>query len=72
MLINGREKVRNKKLKNQKAFLDYSQTIDDVYEILEDYYITKKKRVLIVFGGMIADMESNEKLSLIVTESILK
>ena len=30
--INGREKVGIKKLKNPKAFLDYSQAIDDVYE----------------------------------------
>ena len=37
LLINGREKVGIKKLKNPKVFIDYSQTIDDVYEDLEDY-----------------------------------
>ena len=31
LLINRREKVGIKKLKNLKAFIDYSQTIDDVY-----------------------------------------
>ena len=31
LLINGREKVGIKRLKNPKAFIDYSQTIDDVY-----------------------------------------
>ena len=55
MLINGREKVRIKNLKNPKAFIDYSQTIDNVYENLEDYNPTKKKRVLIVVDDMIAD-----------------
>ena len=30
LLINGREKVGIKTLKNPKAFFDYSQTIDDV------------------------------------------
>ena len=35
LLIHGREKVDIKKLKNSKAFIDYSQTIDDVYENLE-------------------------------------
>ena len=61
LLINGREKVGIKTIKNPKAFIDYSQTIDDVYENLEDYNQTKKRRVLIVFNFMIADMKSNKK-----------
>ena len=35
-------------LKNPKGFIDYSQTIEDVCEYLEDYNPTKKRRVLIV------------------------
>ena len=31
LLINGREKVGIKNLKDPKAFIDYSQTIDDAY-----------------------------------------
>ena len=62
MLTNEREKVGIKKLKNPKAFIDYSQTIDDVYENLDDYNPTKKRRGLTVFDGIIADMESNKKL----------
>ena len=49
MLINGREKVWIENLKNTEAFVDYSQTIDDVHENLEDYNPTKKRKVLIVF-----------------------
>ena len=67
MLINGREKVASEKLKNPKVFIHYSQTIDDVYETLKDYNPTKKRRVLIVFDDMIADMESKKKLVVIVT-----
>ena len=39
LLINGIEKVwiENLKNPNAKAFTDYSQAIDDVYENLEDY-----------------------------------
>ena len=48
-------------LKNPKAFIDYSQTIDDVYEDLEVYNPTRKRRALIVFDCMIADMQSNKK-----------
>ena len=72
LFINGREKVGIKNFKNPKVFIDYSQTIDDVYENLEDYNPTKKRRVLIVFDDMIADMESNKKLSPIVTELFLR
>ena len=34
LLINGREKVgiKNSKFKNSKAFINHSQTIDDVYK----------------------------------------
>ena len=72
LLINGKEKVGIKTVKNPKAFIDYSQTIDDVYENLEDYNPTKKRRVLIVFDDMIADMESNKKLNPKVTELFLR
>ena len=37
--------------------IDYSETIDDGYENVEDYNPTKKMRVLKVFNEMIADME---------------
>ena len=62
LLINGREKVGIKNFKNPKEFIYYSQTIDDVYENLEDYNPTKKRRVLIVFDDMIADMKSNKRI----------
>ena len=60
-----------KNVKNPKTFFDYSQTIDDVYEHLEDYNPTKKRRVLIMFDDMIAAMKSNKKSSPIVTELFL-
>ena len=60
-----------KNLKNPKAFINYSETIDDVYENLEVYNPIKKRKVLIVFDELIADMESNKKLSPNVTELFL-
>ena len=63
LLINGREEVGIKKIKNPKAFIDYPQRIDDVYKNLLDHNPTKKGKVLIVFDDMIADMEANNKLS---------
>ena len=60
LLINGSEKLGIKTLKNQKALIDYSQTIDDVYENSEDQNSTKKRRVLIVFDDMIAGIGYNK------------
>ena len=60
LLINGKGKVGIKKFKNKKAFINYSQTNDNVYENLEDYNTTKKRKVLIVFEDMRANMESNK------------
>ena len=55
-------------MKSPKAFIDYLQTIDGVDENVEDYNPTKKRRMLIVFDEVIADMKSNKKLSPIFTE----
>ena len=67
-----KEKKRNWKFKKSKAFIEHSQTVDDVYENLEDYHPTKKNKMLIVFDDMIADMEFNKILSSIVIEFLLK
>ena len=64
LLINGRAKVGSEILKNSKPFIDYSQTIDHVYENLENYNPTKKRKVLIGFDGMVVHIESNKKLIL--------
>ena len=39
---------------------------------LEDYNLTKKRKVLTVFDGMTTDMESNKILSPVVTELFLR
>ena len=72
MLINGKQKVGTEDFKNQKAFIDYSQTIDHVHENLEDHISTKRRRVLIVFDDMIADIKSKKKLSPILIELFLR
>ena len=72
LLINGREKVGIGLLKNPKASLIINKQFIDVYENLEDYDPTKKRKVLIVFDSMIADMESNKKIDPIVTEVFLR
>ena len=43
-----------------KHWIYCSQTIDYVYENLEEYNGTKKKKVLVVFDDIIADMHDNK------------
>ena len=59
----GREKVRIEKLKNPKASIDYSRTIYDVYENLDNCNPTKKRKLVLVLDYMIADIEANKKVS---------
>ena len=60
MLINVREKVGIEILKTPKAFIDYLQTVDDVYKNFEDYNSIKERGG---FHDMIANTESCKKLS---------
>ena len=46
--------------------------MDDIYENIEDYNLNKKRKILIVFDDMIADMLSNRKINPIVTELFTK
>ena len=48
--------------------MEYSYNMQDVYENIEDYNPIKKRKILIVFDDMIADMINNNKLNPIVTE----
>ena len=42
--------------------------MDDIYKNIEEYNPNKKRKLLIVFDDMIADMLSNKKLNPIATE----
>ena len=47
-LINKREKVGLYHFKDPKAFVEYSNDMQDVYKSIEDYNPGKKRKVLIV------------------------
>ena len=67
-LINKREKVELDHFNDLKAFIEYSNDMQDVYKNIEDYNLGKKHKVLIIFNDMISDMINNKKLNQIVTE----
>ena len=52
--------------------MEYSNDIQDVYKNIEDYNPIKKRKVLIIFDDMIADMINNNKLNPVVTELFIR
>ena len=46
--------------------------MQDVYKNIEDYNPGKKRKVLIVFDVMVADMINNKSLNPIVTELFIR
>ena len=60
-LINKREKVGLVHFKDPKAFMKYSNHMQDVYKNIEYYNPGKKHKILIMFDDMIADMINNKK-----------
>ena len=70
-MINKREKVELNHFNDPKAFMEYSIDMQDVYKNIEDYNPIKKRKILIVFDDMIADMINN-KLNPVVTELFIR
>ena len=55
-IIKKREDIRIKHLNDPKAFIEYSQYMDDVYNNINDYNPNKKRNILIVFDDMTGDI----------------
>ena len=60
-LINKRESTGLKHFNNAKAFIEYSNDMQDVYENIGEYNLGKKRKILAVFDDMIADIINNKK-----------
>ena len=67
-LIKKRKKVGLDHFNDPKAFIEYSNDMLDFYKKIEDYNPHKRRKVLIVFDDMIADMIDNKKLNPVVRE----
>ena len=60
-LIKKREDAGIKHWNNPNAFIECSDTMDDVYENINDYNPIRKRKKLIVFDDMIADIMTNRR-----------
>ena len=60
ILIKKREDAGIKHFNDPNAFIEYSNTMDDIYENINDYNPSRKRKVLFCFDDMIADIMANK------------
>ena len=71
-LINKREEVGLDHFNDSRAFIEYSNDMQDVYKNIVEYNPGKKHKLLIVLEDMVADMINNKKLNPVVTELFIR
>ena len=71
-LIKKREDAGIKHLNNPNAFIKCSNTMDNVSENINNYNPIRKRKKLIVFDDMIADIMTNKKFQAIVIELFIR
>ena len=59
-MIKIREDLGIKNLDDPSALIKYSNTMNDVYDNIDDYSPKRKRKILIVFDDMIADIMTNK------------
>ena len=70
-LIKKREDVGIKHVNNLNAFIEYSNTIADVYENINDNP-NRRRKILIVFDDMIADIMTSRKFQAKIKELFIR
>ena len=65
-LIKKCEDAGIKHLNDSNAFIECFNTMNDVYENIDDYNSSIKRKVLIVFDDMIAEIMTNKKFQTII------
>ena len=71
-MVKKSEDAGIKILDNPNAFIKYSNTMDDVYKNIDDYNPRRKRKILIVFDDMIADIMTNEKIHAITKKLFIR
>ena len=62
------EDAEIKNLDGQNAFIEYSNTMGDVYNNIDDYNPKRKRKISIVFDVMTADVMANKSFQAIIKE----
>ena len=71
-LIKKRENAAIKHLNDSSAFLEYSNTLYDVYQNIVDYNPNRKRKMFILFDDIISDIMTNKKFQTIIKELFIR
>ena len=71
-LIKKRENAGINDLNDPNAVIEYSNTMDDVYDNIDDYNTKRKRKFLIVFDDMITDIMNNKRFQAIIKELFIR
>ena len=71
-LINKRESTGLMHFNDPKAFTEYSNDMEAVYKNINEYNQGKKRKILIVFDYMIADVINNKKLNSVAMKLFIR
>ena len=71
-LIKNRENAEIKHLNDSKVFIECSNTMNDIYEDINNYNPNRRRKILIVFDDMIADIMTNKKFQAILKELFIR
>ena len=72
LLFNNRKNAGIKYFNDSTAFIEYSNDMDDVFTNIDDYNKKRKRKLLIVFDDMIADIMSSKKFKAIIKELFIR
>ena len=71
-LIKKRENTGIKHFSVSKVFIESSNTMNDLYENIYDYKPNRKRKILIVFDDMVADIMTNKEFQAFVKELFIR
>ena len=71
-MIKKPEDAGIRHLNDPNAFIECSNTVHDVYENIDDYNPSRKRKILIVFDDMIANIMTNKKFKAIIKDLFIR
>ena len=72
LLIKNRENAGIKHLNDSSAFIECSNTMDDVYVNIDHYNSNRKRQISIVFDDMIADIMTDNRFQATIIELFIR
>ena len=71
-MVKRCENAGAKNLNDQNAFIECSNTMDDTDENIDDHNPSRKRKILIVFDDMIADIITNKKFQTMIKDLFIR